>query len=259
MYKCGDKLNFNDSMKSLLIVLCILSTVTCFAQEKPIEGIIIDKINKERLAKVNVTNTRSGKSVYNSLKGEFSIDAQIGDVLIFKRQDYHNDTLRVKSFDPLVVDMAQLAIQLREVTIHDTLQSPEKRLEATKRDYSKIYGSLAYSNGLTVTPGVGAGISIDALWNSLSRSGRNATHLRGIIEQDYRQTVIDYRFNKTLVASVTKLKEPQLTDFMYKYRPGYYLVVNASDYEFIIYIRNSLRRYQRSPRNFTLPQLNVGK
>jgi hypothetical protein len=246
-------------MKIWLILIFAFSCLTSYAQEKLVAGIVFDNINKERIAEVNVTNTRTGQSVYNSLKGEFNISAVPGDLLVLKRADYKNDTVKVLNNGPMVVYLSKLAIQLKQVDIRDTSLTPEKRLEATKRDYSKIYGSLAYNNPLSTTPGLGAGISIDALWNAISKSGRNATHLRGIIEQDYRQNVIDYRFNKTLVASVTKLKEPQLTDFMYKYRPGYYLAVNATDYEFLIYIRNSFRRYTRSPRSFTLQPLTVGK
>src|SRR5436305_1834536 len=85
--------------------------------------------------------------------------------------------------------------------------------------FFKAYGSNAYDGILSTSPGGGAGLSIDALWNSLSRSGRNAKHLQGIIEEDYQQNVIDYRFNRSYVANITKLKDLDLTNFMSHYRP----------------------------------------
>jgi hypothetical protein len=36
---------------------------------------VFDKESKARIAKVNVLNTTSGKSVYNTFKGEFNIAA----------------------------------------------------------------------------------------------------------------------------------------------------------------------------------------
>ena len=250
---------FGTTMKIwLLLFFCTLS-VTVFAQQKTIDGIVFDQVSKDRIAKVNVLNATTGKSVYNTLKGEFKIEAQPGDVLIFTKSDHHPDTLKVQNTAPLAVYMTRTAIQLKEVIVRDTMLNPQKQLIATKKDYTKIYGSLDNHDLLSVAPGMGAGIGIDALWNSLSRSGRNAEHLRGIIERDYRQNVIDYRFNRTYVGSITNLKDEQLTEFMRRYRPGYYLVTTASDYEFITSIKANLKRFLRAPRRYDLPVLVTPK
>jgi hypothetical protein len=240
-----------------VLFLCIVC-VSAFAQEKEVTGIIFDKESKARIAKVYVLNKSTGHSVFNNLKGEFKINAGIGDVLIFTKPDHHPDTITLKNTASLAVYMRPVAIPLREVTIRDTLQSPEKRLLATKSEYNKIYGSLAYRDVLNLSPG-GAGISIDALYNIFSKSGRNAAHLQEVIDKDYKQNVIDYRFNKTFVKGITNLKEPELSDFMLKYRPGYYMITTDSDYDFIAYIRTSLRRYLRNPRAYELSPLIPAK
>ena len=115
--------------------------------------------------------------------------------------------------------------------------------------------SGAFSNPFSTAPGGGAGLSLDALYNSLSRSGRNAQHLQELIQSDYEQNVIDYRFNRSYVGNITRLKGTDLADFMIKYRPSYYLVTSDSEYEFITYIRTSLRRYQRNKRASSQPVL----
>ncbi|MEZ2336024.1 hypothetical protein AB6735_10335 [Mucilaginibacter sp. RCC_168] len=259
MTRNGRKLIFGAAMKIwLLLFLCTLSA-TVFAQQKTVDGIVFDKDSKGRIAKVNVLNATTGKSVYNTFKGEFNIEAKPGDVLIFTKPDHYADTLKLQNNTSLAVYMKRSAIQLKEVFVRDTMLNPQKQLDATKRDYTKLYGSLDNHDLLTVAPGMGAGIGIDALWNSLSRSGRNAEKLRGIIERDYKQNVIDFRFNRTYVGNITHLKDQQLTDFMQRYRPGYYLVTTASDYEFIASIKSNLRRFLRSPRAFALPQLVTPK
>jgi len=199
-------------------------------------------------------NSTTGRSSYNSLKGEFKINAEIGDVLIFTKQNYRPDTIKVQDHTSLAIYMFRLSIQLREVSIHDSVLTPDEQLEATKNDYTKIYGSLA-QRGLLSTSSDGVGISIDALYNIFSRSGRNAAHLRETIQQDYYQNVIDYRFNRALVTRVTGLKDAQLIDFMQKYRPGYFFVTTATDYEFITYIKSNYKRYLRRPKAYTLPAL----
>jgi hypothetical protein len=247
-------ISFNIAMKFILLLFIFLSPIGVFAQDKVVQGIIFDKLSKDRIAEVNVKNATSGKSIYNNLKGIYTLDANVGDVLIFTKQNYRPDTLIIKDYTSQAVYMQPLGKMLKEVTIHDTIKTPEQQYEATKRDYTKIYGPSANPDWLSVGPG-GVGLGIDALYNSLSRSGRNAEHLRGIIQQDYYQNVIDYRFNKSLVARVTGLKDGRLTDFMQKYRPGYYFVSTATEYEFITYIKSNLKRYLRRPKVYTLPEL----
>lgn len=253
-----DSVILNFIMKLWLPVLLCITTITTFAQDKEVSGIVFDKESKGRIAKVNVHNVTNGKAVYNTFKGEFKISAGIGDMLIFTKPDHYADTIIIKNFSPLAVYMRPSAIQLQQVTIRDTMLSAQKKLQQTKSEYNKVYGSISTNDFLVSSPGgVGAGIGIDALYNAFSRSGRNAEHLRGVIDRDYKQNVIDYRFNKTFVASVTKLIDPQLTDFMLKYRPGYYQVTTFSEYEFIYSIRANLKRYLRNPKSFDLPTLPI--
>jgi hypothetical protein len=228
-------------------------------QEGQVEGVVYDNDTKDRIARTNIINTTTGKSFYNNLKGEFKVDAKPGDQLVFLRVDYKADTLTVKNTENLAVSMQRLAIPLKEVTIRDSLFTPYQKLQATHKAFSKAYGSSAYDGFLSTPSGGGAGLSIDALWNSLSREGRNAKHLQGLIQSDYQQNVIDYRFSRSYVGNITKLKDQELTDFMIRYRPGYYTVTTYSEYEFITYIRNNLRRYLRNKRTRALQPLNATK
>jgi hypothetical protein len=246
-------------MRLWLVLLFCGIFFKAFAQEKQVEGIVFDKDTKDRVARTNILNTRTNKSFYNDLKGEFKIDAQPGDHLVFTKQDFLPDTILVKSYSNIAVYLQRTAIPLREVTIRDSLATPQKKLQATRREFSKAYGSSAYSDPFSVVPGGGAGISIDALYNSISKSGRNAQHLQEIIQGDYEQNVIDYRFNRTFVGNITGLKDLELTNFMLRYRPGYYLVTTASEYEFITYVLNNLRRYKRTKKSYGLPPLNPSK
>jgi hypothetical protein len=245
---------FGAAMKFWTLIFFLFISTKIFAQERFVDGIIFDSNSKERIAEVDVQNISTGKSIYNSIKGEFKINAQIGDVLVFSCQNYHNDTLKVVTYASLAVYMNRLAIQLNEVTIRDSIVTPDQQLAATKRDYNKVYGLIADKDLLSLSSD-GVGLSIDALWNSFSREGRNATRLRETIQGDYYQNVIDYRFNRTMVGRITGLKDFQLTDFMRKYRPGYYFVITASDYDFITSIKANLKRYLRRPKAYSLPAL----
>jgi len=236
----------------LLLTCCTVA----FAQEKAVDGIVFDKGTGERIAEVNVLNASTGKSCYNNLKAEYSIGASIGDVLIFTKLNYFSDTLKIRGYNSLAVYLRRSAIQLQQVNVVAGPITPEQQLAATKRDYTKVYGLLADKDLLSLSPGDGVGLSIDALYNMFSREGRNAEKLRQTIQNDYYQNVIDYRFNRALVSRITGLNDQPLTDFMQRYRPGYYFVIAASEYDFVASIKANYRRYLRRPKTyFKLPPL----
>jgi hypothetical protein len=244
-------------MRYFLLFAFLLLCSGAFAQEQDtLRGVVIDKISKDRVASVNIVNITNGQSRYDGLKGQFGVAVHIGDVLVFSKTDYRNDTLKVKSLTSQIIYLVPTGRTLATVNIRDTIKTPQQQLLATQKEYNKIYGSISNTDLLSVGPG-GAGVGIDALYNMISKSGRNAAHLRETIERDYHQNVIDYRFNRVLVAKVTGLKDAQLTDFMQKYRPGYFFVTTATDYEFIASIKSNYKRYQRRPRAYTLPRLKA--
>jgi len=147
---------------------------------------------------------------------------------------------------------------LREVTIKDSALSAKKQLEETKKEYNQVYGAIANKDLLTVGSN-GAGIGIDAIYNLLSRRGRNASKLREIIDRDYRANLVDARFNTFIVSTITGLKNDQLSNFMYRYRPDYNMVIMMSDYDFISYIKSCYNRFRRNPTAYFLPPLPTSK
>ncbi|RKR81142.1 hypothetical protein BDD43_1286 [Mucilaginibacter gracilis] len=242
----------------LIIILLSINLSVAFSQSKTIDGIVFDNNTKERIAKVNIVNLSTKASIYNNLKAEFKLPAQKGDLLVFYKEGFFNDTIKLKDETSLLVYLKRTSIPLKPVYITGRFLAPQNQLEINKKLYNKAYGSLANHDLLSFGSG-GVGLSIDALYNMLSREGRNATRLREDIDREYHQSIIDSRFNSTLVASVTGLKDPQLTDFMFKYRPGYYFATEATDYEFIKYIRNNYRHYQRNPDAYSLQHLYINE
>jgi hypothetical protein len=255
MIKLKQTFSFSVAMKIWLFLVFNILSIKVFAQETSIAGIVFDNNSKDRIAQINILNINTGQVVYNNLNGVFKIDAQPGDLLIFSKPDYHNDTVKVNNYVPLAIYMKRTAIQLREVTIRDSALNPQRWLANARRDNSKAYGSLANTDLLSTPSSGGAGLNLDALYNDISRSGRNAKRLRQNIDVDYKQQMIDYRFNRTFVARITNLKDKQLSEFMSRYRPGYYFVESATDYDFISYIKINLKRYLRNPRAYALAPL----
>lgn len=248
-------------MKKIIYILILLTSPVCslFAQDKPIQGIVFDMNSKQRLTRVYIYNTRTGEGFYNTTKGEFKSNAQEGDVLIAALQGFGVDTIKIRTESTILFYLRRNAIQLKEVVVKDSLGTPAEQLKAKMEEYSSAYSkgavgdifSLGGSNG-----GGGAGLSIDALYSLLSRQGKNARLLQKIIERDYRDAMINYRFTKTLINRVTGLNGAKLVDFKQQYKPGYYFILEANDYDLIQYIKRSYSSYLENPAAYRLQTLN---
>ena len=221
------------------------------AAQTAIQGIVFDKHTQQRISQVYVYNTANDDGGYNNTRGEFSISASPGDILIAAAKGYYPDTLIVSDKRVVLFNMERSTIWLDEVSVI-ARRSPEERLLENKREYSTAYTKGEAGSIFSVGP-TGAGVSIDALYKLISREGKNSRRLQEIIEHDYRESVIDYRFTPDLVSGVTGLTGVTLADFMRQYRPSYYFVLGANDYSLAFYIRSSLAQYRQNPAARRLP------
>jgi len=238
-----------------LWVLCLFCALHSNAQETTVEGIVLDIETKQRISRVFIYNTQNDEGGYNNTKGEFSITAKPGDILIAASEGYFPDTIQVTGRRTLIFQLRRSSIRIPEVSII-LRRNPEEVRKEKQEEYSTAY-TKGRSPLLTVGPS-GAGLSIDALYKLISREGKNARRLQEILERDYRESVIDYRFTPELVGRTTGLEGEQLRDFMLQYRPTYYFILSSSEYDLVFYIRKSFVQYQRNPHARQLPPLKNG-
>jgi hypothetical protein len=224
------------------IIISFLGAFNAFSQE--IEGITFDKDSRYRINRVNITNLRTKESIFNDIKGEFKINAKSGDQIVAVLIGYHPDTLSYKDQTALIFYLQRKAIPLREVWVQDSILSARKKYEELKKDYQSL-NRLGNQDFLLKNSG---GIGIDAIWNSFSREGKNARRLTEVLERDYQNNYIDEHFNKQIVKKVTDLKEGEkLEIFMLKYRPSYYFLIGANDFDLASYIKMAYVRFNKDP------------
>ncbi|NII84310.1 MULTISPECIES: hypothetical protein [unclassified Pedobacter] len=242
-------------MKFFIPLIFALGFATLLhAQNKPVQGIVIDKETKQRLAKVYIYNIRTGDGLYNNTKGEFSTFALPGDTLVAALSGYGVDTIVFKGQTAAYFQLRSLGIRLRDVVIQQKKLSPQQQYEKNVQEY-RYQTMKGSSKDLLNLGNGGVGLGIDAIYNLLSKQGRNARHLQKILEKDYREELIDYRFNASLVSQVLGIKDAELTDFMQQYRPTYQFVLDATDYAFNLFIRNAYKSYRLNPKALQLPAL----
>jgi len=240
-----------------LVGLCfILFFGGSIRAQETAHGIVIDRDTKQRVARVFVYNPENDAGEYNNTRGEFTIAAKPGDVLIAAVEGYFADTITVAANKTHIFQLKRSSIRIQEVPII-VRRSPEELLKERQREYSSVYSRGSGGSLLSVGP-TGAGLNIDALYKLISRDGKNARRLQEIIERDYRESVIDYRFTSELVSRTTGLKGEKLQDFMLQYRPSYFFILGSNEYNLVFYIRTSYAQYLRNPDARRLPALKTG-
>ena len=240
------------NVKPCLLLVCFFVGICRLFGQQDVDGIVFDANTKQRVASVYLYNTKTNEGYFNNLKGEFKLEANPGDLIILAREGYFPDTITVRN-RTVAVYLQRSSIWLKEVHIM-ARKSPQKELEEKKEEYESAYRK-GNSGPLLSTGMGGVGLSIDALYSLISREGRNARYLQEIIERDYRDAIIDYRFTPHIVKMITGLEDNELKEFMLQYRPSYFFILNSNDYTLGLYIKKCLKQYKADPEARKLPSL----
>lgn len=241
-------------MRFLLFVLLGFYGLRAAAQSDGVRGFVIDKDSRQRLAKVYIYNSTRDEGIYNTAKGEFAIKGMPGDTLFAALQGYAVDTIVLDGQRSVYFQLKSLAINLREVPIIAKKLTPLEEYQQKQKEFKYKLDKGDAKDLLNLGLG-GVGLGIDAIYNLLSREGKNARHLQKVLERDYKDALIDYRYRADYVKRVLQISDTEAEDFMHQYRPTYDFVVNASDYDFVVFLRNSYASYKRNPAAFRLQPL----
>ncbi|MNJ99991.1 hypothetical protein D3C87_177720 [compost metagenome] len=241
-------------MRILLSCILFLSTITAFAQQKAVSGFVVDRDTKLRLARVYIYNSSIDEGFYNNTKGEFAAPVKLGDTLFAALSGHAMDTVVYRGQSAIVFQLRSLGIRLKEVNIYGKAKTPQELYKSKLEEY-KYKLDQGSSKDLLNLGERGVGLGIDAIYNLLSRDGKNARQLQKILEKDYKEQVIDYRYRQDYVMGLIDIKPENVQDFMTQYRPTYQFVLSASEYAFIQFVKNSYASYKRNPAMFRLPTL----
>jgi len=231
-----------------LLIALVGFTSSLFCQDKKVEGIVFDKNTKQRIGNVKLANLRTGEVNYNTIKGEFVFNAQLGDHIVALCKGYFSDTLQVDKRGLLLFHLVRESFYIDEVQVF-ARKTPEEILKKAKEDYEKAYRLAGYGDVFSVGQN-GAGLSINSIYSLFSKEAKRARRLTRTIENDYKENVIDYKFSKELISKITGLNSDEAERFRRIFRPSYFFVLSASDYELANYIKDCYSQYQLNPSQY---------
>jgi len=235
-------------------ILLLGPPIRLLGQSGAVQGIVFDKATGHRIGRVLVRNDRTKDNVYNNARGEFDLPMSLGDAVIAAREGYRTDTIVYQGQKVLLFYLERSAILIPEVDVFGR-KSPESVLKERREEFGKAYKSADPGDLISSRPAGGVGLGIDYIYNLLSREGRNARRLTGIIRREYEDNVIDSKFTRDMVHNLTGLKGEHLDNFMSNYRPSYDFALTATPYELTSYIKSRYEIFKLNPNLRFLPKL----
>jgi len=239
----------------ILILLVFMQSFLLNAQNKKpvyvtISGTVYDISARTPIESVMVYST-SGHSTFTDSTGRYSFTVVSTDSIWFRMLNkstmkFPIDTIKNLSQFDIMIHVR--SVELPEVKV----KAKNYRLDSieNRNDYAKYFNyrkpALRLSADNNYNPGgIGAGFDLDEIINMFRfKRNRSMEALQRRLVQQEQDHYIDHRYSKNFVIKLTKLKQPQLDDFMNKYRPDYELLKLLNDIELGYYIEKCFDQYK---------------
>jgi hypothetical protein len=207
-------------------------------------GMVADQDSKTGLPFVSIVNKRTMTGTLSNESGRFYIEAMPGDTLEFSMLSYAQRQLVVPGMSSSQdVYMQRRLFELQGVNVKGKNYRNDSM--ALRDEYGRYFnyhkpGAMDVLKTLPASPIT----ALSYLVPSKVRKRKEQFHEQLLYWE--KEKFIDYRYSPELVGKMTKLQSPELDSFMYKYRPGYQFLNTASEYDLLLYIKQSFEEYQKT-------------
>ncbi|ATL46945.1 hypothetical protein COR50_06975 [Chitinophaga caeni] len=225
----------------LISILLFVGMQQSVAQTVRINGMISDADTHVGLPGVSIWNKTSGAGTVSNETGRYFVEARPGDTIEFSMISYVRTQIVIPSVSSIMnIDLQKQIIGLQGVNIRGRIYSLDSA--RTRAEYDRYFnykrpGALDVLKTLPSNP-------ITALTYLVPSKARKRKEMfRGQLEYWEKEKYIDYRYNPEVVQKMTKLEGAELDTFMMKYRPSYQFLQTASEYDFLLFIKQSYAKY----------------
>lgn len=224
-------------------ILCLVGLQEATAQAVRLMGMITDADTRTGLPAVTVWNKRSGVGSISNESGRYYIEALPGDTIEFSSISYVKTAYVAPGISATRhVEMKRHIMGLQGINIRGRIYKQDSL--AIREEYERYFGykrpgALDVLKTLPSNP-------ITALTYLVPSKARKRREKFGEqLKYWEEEKHIDYRYNPDLVAKITKLESPELDSFMLAYRPPYNFLLNATEYDLLLFIKQSYERWEK--------------
>ncbi|GGH15652.1 carboxypeptidase-like regulatory domain-containing protein [Mucilaginibacter phyllosphaerae] len=244
-------------MKQLLFALLLLFSIDASAQL--VSGIVIDKKTRKPLEYIVVS--ASNTNVLTSEQGSFTLRiTKVTDTLKIKTMGYKTYTRVISPWSGRLkmIELEQQSIRLNEVAIMAKRNFIRDSVN-NRKQFAKEFAfkGPAFTEIMRPTatnvPFAWATVDLLSLFKSINKKNTRQYHLQQTMLRYEREDHTSQRFNRNLIARITRLQGDTLDDFITEYRPTPAQIDMMTDYNLVFYIKDSLRRFKEKPNDTNKP------
>lgn len=211
------------------------------AAQVRITGMVTDADSRAGLPSVSIWNKRTKVGTVSNETGRYYIEAMPGDTIEFSMLSYVRHQMVASGISATQnVALKRQIFGLQGVNVRGRIYHRDSL--ATRDEYGRYFdyrrpGALDVLKTLPSNP-------ITALSYLIPSKTRKRKEKFGEQLQYWeKEKHIDYRYNQELVAKLTGLETPVLDTFMLVHRPSYSFLLSASDYDLMLFIKQSYAKF----------------
>ncbi|HZY40111.1 MAG TPA: hypothetical protein VFE53_25840 [Mucilaginibacter sp.] len=235
----------------LLTTTLLLMQIASAQQVLTIHGVTARKETTDRVAQVLIKNLHSGDLMMSDELGAFTIKAEVGDTLLFKKDEYTDQKIAVLNGSDLPVYM-QPVIHLNTVTVQG--QSTKKELNDVMAGYKK---DGIFNNGKSLPVFQFITSPLTGFYNLIGTDPARARRFAAYSKNEQEAAAIDRRYNVAFIKRVTAASDTEATRFMQYYTPSYDDIKVWNDYDLAREVKKRYDYYEANKARITHKDLKM--
>lgn len=229
-------------IRNLFLIFLTLLTVSA-AQGQKMKGKVYDIDGHQALQDVIIHNIFTEEVVYSDKNGRFEIDVKPGELVEFNMLNYKTVRIRVHGQPASYYDIPMVIgpFELEGLTIYG--RDASRKIDSIKT--AEVFQKALRTPKLT---------GMDAFQHPFSALSKENRRTWAFQERYYRteqEKYIEYVFNKELIQELTQLGTDSMEDYRKRFRPTYQYLVNWNEYDYYLYIKNTVDIYRRNSAYYT--------
>ncbi|QEH40419.1 carboxypeptidase-like regulatory domain-containing protein [Chitinophaga sp. XS-30] len=226
---------------AVALFVCTLFLLQEAAAQVRITGMVTDADSRAGLPSVSIWNKRSKSGTISNETGRYYIEALPGDTIEFSMLSY----VRYQMVAPGIssnqnVELKRQIFGLQGVNVRGRIYHRDSL--AIRDEYGRYFG-YKRPGAMDVLKTLPANPITALSYLIPSKTRKRKEKFGEQLVYWEKEKHIDYRYNPELVAKLTRLETPMLDTFMLVHRPSYSFLMNASDYDLMLFIKQSYAKF----------------
>lgn len=247
--------------KALITFSFIFFVMVATAQDTltVVEGVVMNAVNDQILENVNIVNLDKVVGTTSNEKGEFSIEASVGDKLFFTRLGFETLEINVTNdwfrFGEVKIKMTEVGIALEQVVIRPVKLTGYLEIDAKN---IPIYENYRYSiSGLDIgyeggadQPGavskvVGAIFNpADFLHHVFGNKPKQMRKLKQMRENDEIRNLLQQKYDRETLMALLSLSKIDIDEILRRCNYSRDFIKNANDLQILDAISGCYEEYK---------------